>query len=496
LTQDDPKYDARAAAKVSRVPSVTASSVPVEVPSRYGPGNVVGGKYRLVRVLGHGGMGDVWLAHNETLDIDVAVKLLRADAGSEETADRLLREARAAARLGDPAIVRVFDFGRAEFGEPYIVMELLDGEDLATLLARGGRLGATKAVRILLPIVHALGAAHAKGIVHRDLKPENIVLAKMPDGRIQPKVVDFGIAKLDPVKNVRITATGVVLGSPAYMSPEQARGEEADHRTDIWSACLVLYEMITGIQPFRSKNYNATLADVIGKEPEPLTAHEAGDDDLWTIVKRGLAKTPSHRWQSMRDLGEALAGWLVARGATEDITGSSLETNWLGGRGAAADLGTVPPPSSEAPPPLASPESDVSRALSASIPATRSRRTRAAVGVAGLALAVGVLIGVVLSLRGSARSKSSATGSSVPSAMHANASVVAPIPTPSGLASAVSAPAVASAAPPANAPSEPLVGPNPGASEARGSKALAHHGLPAGHPRSPAIRKSLKDPFQ
>jgi serine/threonine-protein kinase len=324
---DDADHDDRASGPVpAEGADIPHEELPVSF--RYGEGDVISGKYRLVRMLGTGGMGDVWLAHNETLDIDVAIKLMRAEAGAGDGEDRLLREARAAARLGHPAIVRVFDFGTTDFGEPFIVMELLEGEDLATRLADHGRLSATKAVRSLLPVAHALVAAHSKGIVHRDLKPENIFLSRTEGDRIQPKVVDFGIAKIDR-GSLRLTQKGTVLGSPGYMSPEQARGEDADHRADIWSFCVVLYETLTGTQPFVGKNENAILYAIISHEPTPITALAAGDEPLSAIVTKGLSKNPDKRWSSMRDLGVALASWLRAQGVAEDISGVSLETTWL-----------------------------------------------------------------------------------------------------------------------------------------------------------------------
>jgi serine/threonine protein kinase len=174
------------------VPPVAIHSAP----RFYRAGDVIDGKYRLEGLLGKGGMGEVWTAHNETLGVLRALKLIPADLDSPESTDRLLREARAAARLADPAIVRVFDFGKTPWGDPYLVMELLSGEDLASVIRRRERLSALKAVRVLLPILRALCAAHAHGIVHRDLKPENIFLSKQPEGRIQPKLLDCGIAKL------------------------------------------------------------------------------------------------------------------------------------------------------------------------------------------------------------------------------------------------------------------------------------------------------------
>jgi serine/threonine-protein kinase len=298
-------------------------------PPRYGAGDVIAEKYRLGRKLGEGGMGEVWLAHNETLDIDVAIKLIRGEQATAEMADRLLNEARAAARLGHPAIVRINDFGKTSSGDPFIVMELLDGEDLAKSLERRGRLSATKAVRTLLPIAHALTVAHTKGIVHRDLKPENVYLAKDEEGQIHPKLVDFGVAKLEQPHSNRLTQTGALLGSPLYMSPEQARGDDVDHRADIWALGVVLYETITGRPPFEGKNYNAILYSIIANPPTSIVQLQVGDEELWSILERALQKDPDRRWYSMRDFGEALSRWLVDKNVLEDITGASLQSTWL-----------------------------------------------------------------------------------------------------------------------------------------------------------------------
>lgn len=162
----------------------------------YKPGEVIADKYRLDAVLGRGGMGTVWRARNLTLDVDVAVKLIRREAASDTSAERLLVEARAAARIRHPSIVSVFDFGRTSSGDPFIVMEVVEGESLANLLDRKVRLDALTACKTLLPIAHALAAVHRRGIVHRDLKPENIILAQADPGVVTPKLVDFGVAKV------------------------------------------------------------------------------------------------------------------------------------------------------------------------------------------------------------------------------------------------------------------------------------------------------------
>jgi serine/threonine-protein kinase len=399
---DDSTQNAVSGLRVtSKAPETDGDSVPspraassAKVPSRYGPGDVIAGKYRLGHRLGEGGMGDVWLAHNETLDIDVAIKLIRGELATEEMAERLLHEARAAARLGHPAIVRVNDFGKTDRGDPFIVMERLEGEDLAAALAARGRLDAVVAVRTLLPIAHALTMAHNKGIVHRDLKPENVFLAKSDDGKLQPKLVDFGVAKLERAHDTRLTQSREVVGSPLYMSPEQARGDDVDHRADIWAFAIVLYEAITGRAPFGGKNYNAVLYSIIANPPTPSLELGGGDADLWTILERGFRKEADQRWFSMRDFGEALAHWLDDRGVHEDITGASLSATWLEwkkeedelrrpvARGEDSSRGSQLPPL-----PVVAPET---RARIITIRRQRPSASRALIAAAGALFAIGV----------------------------------------------------------------------------------------------------------
>jgi serine/threonine-protein kinase len=359
---------------------------------RYSAGDLVAGKYRLERVLGRGGMGDVWLAHNETLDIEVAVKLMRREADGPEAGSRFLREARAAARLAHPSIVRIFDFGLAEHREPFIVMERLVGEDLATALQRRGRLPAVHAVRTLLPIVNALMAAHAKGVIHRDLKPENVFLSRGEGERLEPKIVDFGVAKLDLPKELQLTKDGMLLGSPAYMPPEQAQGTVVDHRADIWSVAVVLYEMVAGERPFVGKTHNATLVSIGRDAPRPFTELSAGDDALWAIVQKALEKDRRRRWDSMRAFGEALARWAAARGAADDISGQALDAVWFQDLALRGDALGAEPAAAPAP-----------REAVNTLPRSSARLLRRRLLVGGAALAALLVVmggGMVLSRSG------------------------------------------------------------------------------------------------
>lgn len=298
-------------------------------PRGYSHGDVIAEKYALIRPLREGGMGTVWVAHNTVLDVHVGIKLIELSEASSKhgLAERLLEEARAAARLGHPAIVRVQDFGATTRGDPFLAMELLDGEDFGELIHHEQRLDPTDAVRILLPIAHALATAHSKGIVHRDVKPENIFLSH-EEVAVQPKLLDFGIARI--VDNPRkLTLEGSLLGTPDYMSPEQARGDPTSDKTDQWSFCVVLYEAMTGECPFDGDNYNALLRAIIEQEPAPLSKYGVEAPELWSILERALKKDPAERFGTMRDLGQALAGWLEACGVTDDVTGTSLKQVWF-----------------------------------------------------------------------------------------------------------------------------------------------------------------------
>ncbi len=339
----EPTVRAREAAQEMDQTRVDAASLVAEVPvpmaapvrtySAYEPGVIVAQKFQLVRVLGEGGMGSVWVAKNLALDVHVALKLIRAELsrsvpGLEE---RLLQEARAAASIEHPGVIKIFDFGLTELSDPFIAMELLHGESLGGTVARRGKLNPVRAVQTLLPITEALLAAHERGVVHRDLKPDNIFLARTAAGRLEPKVLDFGIAKFDQKSAApSLTSVGTVLGSPAYMSPEQARGEsDVDGRTDVWALCVVLYEVITGHLPFYGENYNQLLYAILDGQPKTFSELGISEPLLWSILSRGLEKDRQRRCPDMFELGRALAIWLLDRGVQEDVTNGLLRSKWL-----------------------------------------------------------------------------------------------------------------------------------------------------------------------
>ena len=270
------------------------------------------GPYAVIGPLGSGGMGEVYRARDDRLGREVAVKVLRADVAADaERVRRFEQEARAAGALNHPQLLTVFDTGVHE-GAPYLVFELLEGETLRQRLA-GGPLAVRRATELAAGIAEGLAAAHEKGIVHRDLKPENVFVTR--EGR--PKILDFGLAKLraDPDQGAPshlatlsgVTVPGAVVGTLGYMSPEQLQGQKVDHRTDIFSLGLVLYEMLSGRRPFQRETLEATVAAILTQDPPPI-ALEPSDPGgaLESIVTRCLEKRPEARFQSAHDLAFAL----------------------------------------------------------------------------------------------------------------------------------------------------------------------------------------------
>src|SRR5499426_1486687 len=278
------------------------------------PGQGIGA-YKILALLGRGGMGVVYRARDERLRRDVAIKVLPASFSND--ADRLRRfeqEAHATSALNHPNILTIYDIGAAApelGGAPFIVAELLEGEELRAQL-ESGALPARRALEYALQITQGLAAAHEKGIVHRDLKPENLFVTK--DGRV--KILDFGLAKLRPPQSgvvdtdaptrKKITEPGVVMGTVGYMSPEQVRGQETDHRSDIFAFGVILYEMLSGRRPFSGESTVEVMNAILKEDPPELTATNIQvPQGLERLIRRCLEKKPEHRFHSARDLGYA-----------------------------------------------------------------------------------------------------------------------------------------------------------------------------------------------
>ena len=273
-------------------------------------GKTTGGKYRLVRLLGSGGMGEVYEAQHSAIGRRFAIKFLHPLlAGSSEVVARFQREAQAAGGLENENIAAVVDIGTADDGAPFLVMEYLDGEDLAKLLVRSGPLSVPRAAYIIIQACRGLAAAHSRGIVHRDLKPENLFICKRNDGSDLVKVLDFGIAKLHTGRlGTGITQTGTTMGTPFYMSLEQARGaKEVDHRTDIYALGVILYEILSGAKPHPGESYNEILYHVLSKEPAPLDSIRPSlPSGLSAVVCKAMARETDDRYASAADFTAAL----------------------------------------------------------------------------------------------------------------------------------------------------------------------------------------------
>ena len=303
------------------------------------------GDYQLLTLLGAGGMGEVWAAHQQTLGRRVALKFLPEEVTRDPSRiSRFEQEARAASALSHPNVAHIYDLGQTADGRRYIAMELVEGETLRARL-RSGHLPLPESIRFAVQVAAALTAAHALGVIHRDIKPENTMIR--PDGFI--KVLDFGLAKLlasspsDVAVATRTmvhTDAGIVLGTVVYMSPEQVRGREVDPRTDIWSLGVMLYEMVAGRCPFAGESRSDVIAAILDREPAPLARFDPDVPwELQRIVGKALRKDRDERYQGMRDL------LLDLQALREDLAGEARSSH-------AEDR---PPHAPPTPPPLSSP---------------------------------------------------------------------------------------------------------------------------------------------
>jgi serine/threonine-protein kinase len=399
-------------------------------------------------------MGVVVSARHETLDQHVAIKfLLPTYLQNQEAVLRFLREARAAAKLQSAHVARVIDVGKLENGAPYMVMEFLEGRDLAQELEVRGKLPVTEAVDFILQALDAVAEAHSMGIVHRDLKPANLFLAERNDGVRSVKVLDFGISKVDDASSVSVTSTGATMGSPLYMSPEQFRSSKTvDARSDIWAIGVILYELLSGRPPFLGESIGEVFAMILESSPTPLRTLGV-PDAMSAIVERCLQRDREQRWS--------------------DVSTLALELSAFGSEHSSANVRRIASLLGKPAPSLRSPSSahglpeprhsTAAVALSGQHqgPATPGGSSRSRKGMIAGASGGALLIAAV------AWFASSSSGASKPGAL---ASVVASASTPPVVPSAAPAISVvtpvvlpvepvASAAAPASAPSPRLPGP-------------------------------------
>ena len=284
-------------------------------------GDIIDGKYRIVRLIGEGGMGAVYEAENMRIHRKVAIKVLHAGvAQTGEAVSRFEREAQAAGRIGSEHIVEVLDLGNLPSGDRYMVMEFMDGDSLSGRIRARSRLTPAEIYPIMHQLLEALAAAHSAGIIHRDLKPDNVYLLKSRGGKADfLKLLDFGISKFNQLSGdsgFSMTRTGAVMGTPYYMATEQAKGSrDLDHRVDLYAAGVILYEAITGEVPFNADTFNELLFKIVLETARPVEQVVPNmDPNFAAIVNKSMAREPAHRFQSAREFQQTLEQWAAGAG--------------------------------------------------------------------------------------------------------------------------------------------------------------------------------------
>jgi eukaryotic-like serine/threonine-protein kinase len=372
-------------------------------------GDVIAGKYEVERVLGVGGMGVVVAATHRELDERVAIKLLRREVLSRhDIVERFAREGRAAVKIKSEHVARVIDVGRLADGEPFLVMEYLEGQDLSAAIEQRGKLPIPEVVEYVLQACEALAEAHALGIVHRDIKPANLFLTLRRDGTPCVKVLDFGISK-GPTATAggaaSITSTSTVMGSPQYMSPEQLRSiKHADARSDIWSLGMVIYELVAGRVPFDAETMPELCVQIMTGEPTPLdTALPGVPRSFAALVRRCIERDPAARFASVAELAVALHPFAPPRAEASIARIHALLDHPARSRASQSSISAITPLPGSAITPL--PSGSVSITAAATIPALHPVEAPAAskrrlFGASATAGAVIVAGAVAFGLRG------------------------------------------------------------------------------------------------
>jgi len=390
-------------------------------PERPPVSGLVAGKYEVVRLIGRGGMGSVWEGRHASLGTKVAVKFIdREHAESEEARSRFVTEARAAATIETRHAIRIFDHGMTDEGRPYIVMELLVGEALDARIDRLGHVSLHETARVLGQVCRALQRAHDAGIIHRDLKPENIFLVHATDDDEETaKVLDFGIAKILGPPGESLTSstkTGAVLGTPYYMSPEQARGlKHLDHRSDLWSLGVIAYRCVTGQLPFEGESVGDLLVKICtSTPPRPSTTMPGLPPSFDGWFQKALAREPGDRFASASELGDGLAlcaGLSIRRGPAS-VSGRSLRSE------------TAQPSAASTTPPSVASVTSGGGLTASPLP---SKPNRGVVVVALATVLLGASVGVAALVKAGARH---AEGASTPTPTSTPTSTPTPTPTP------------------------------------------------------------------
>ena len=341
VDETDESFESALNDESTRVTSSGPVATPTQIPTAELMA-LMSDRYRIVRRIGKGGMGEVFLAEHTAIGKQVAIKILGEEfAKKQRIVQRFLQEARAASLIRHENVVDITDFGHTPSGLPFLTMEFLVGEDLKHMLRREVRLPWPRARRILVQLLAGLGAAHRQGVIHRDIKPDNCFRVQRGENSDFIKVLDFGIAKvIGEEVDQNLTQTGVVMGTAEYMSPEQARSDELDARTDLYAVGVILFEMLTGQVPFRANGFMGTLSKHI-MEPPPsprALAPEAGiSRALELVVLKALAKDPADRFQSAEEFSAALRALPPAR---DDEVAPVQRPRWLIGAAALLLVGS------------------------------------------------------------------------------------------------------------------------------------------------------------
>jgi serine/threonine-protein kinase len=446
-------------------------------------GQVLEGKYRIVRLIGEGGMGAVYEGENIRIQRRVAIKVVHpAFASDTEVIARFQREAQAAGRIGNDHIVEVLDLGVLPDGSHFMVLEYLDGEPLSVRIKRLGRLDPSQTAAIARQILNGLAAAHGAGIVHRDLKPDNVFILKEKAGTPDyVKLIDFGISKFQPLSGdgMKMTSSGAVMGTPYYMSPEQASGSlEADGRSDLFTVGVIVYECVTGRIPFEGESFNQLMFKIVLTEPpHPQDVVPELDPAFTSIILKAMVRDVTQRFQTAKEFADAIQAW-IETGAHVSVPPPPESAELY--------LGVTRPPRASARGPIPRPTANGNVAARAttgtwatSQPGASPSRSAVTYAIAGGVLLAAGALAAVLVLRSGPRTPNV----EAPSRATAPASL-SPVAAPA--APSVSAPA--SAAAPIPAPSADNMAPAP-------TQVAAAPSVPRGNARKPgATQKSAKHP--
>lgn len=426
------------------------------------PGEILAGKYRIDRVLGAGGMGVVVAAHHVGLDERVAIKFLLPDAlDNAEAVARFAREARAATKIKSPHVARVTDVGTLESGAPYMVMEYLEGQDLAAMVRDRGALPVADAAEFVVQACDAIAEAHSLGIVHRDLKPANLFCVRGADGLLSVKVLDFGISKVTTPDGFAMTKTAALMGSPFYMSPEQmTSAKNVDSRTDVWSMGVVLYELLAGRPPFQGETLPELCVKIANNAPEPIRNFRPDlPEGLERVVLRCLEKDRSARYQNVAELSADLVEFAPKRArASAERVSRIIQAAGL------SQSAIALPPSTE---PTGQPSGTVASWGSTGADPADRRGSRLKIAVASIGFVGLVVGGAIFALHTRAAPVAAAPAASESPAAAAPSDVGASVPTgrevvvaplPAASAPATAGSEVKGAAP---APSQPAAQPVP-----------------------------------